>query len=143
MRKNLSCFLVYLFMFVVIIGCNADTSAAAKSELVVGDRSIALSLDPTGSVDSNYLVKIGAAEMLFKVDRDGVIQPLLAESAEQTGPKRWRIKLRQGVTFWSGKTVNADAVIASLERSRKLDAKAQSYLNGMSFSKTGDYEIGV
>jgi peptide/nickel transport system substrate-binding protein len=88
-------------------------------------------------------VKIGAAEMLFKVDRNGVIQPLLAESVEQIAPKHWRVKIRRGVTFWSGKTVDADAVIASLERSRKLDAKAQSYLNGMKFSKTGDYELEV
>ncbi|MDR2360246.1 MAG: ABC transporter substrate-binding protein [Oscillospiraceae bacterium] len=119
------------------------TPSGEAQELVVGGRQVALSLDPTGSRDSNYLVKIGAGEMLFKVDKDGVIQPLLAESIEQLDSTHWSLKLRQGVTFWSGRAMDSEAVIASLERSRELDAKAQSFLNGMSFEKTGDYEITI
>ncbi len=163
MKKILSIIAVCLCLFMAATGCGrstpvneepdstnenanqpaAPTSAAEIQELVVGDRSIALSIDPTGSTDANYLVKIGAGETLFKVDKNGVIQPLLAESIVQTDATRWSIKVRQGVTFWSGKVVDADAVIASLERSGELDTKAQSYLNGMTFSKTGDYEIAV
>jgi peptide/nickel transport system substrate-binding protein len=118
-----------------------EESAGEEQELIIGDRSIALSLDPTVSNDSNYLVKIGAGEMLFKADKNGAIQPLLAESAEQSDATHWSVKLRQGISFWSGKVVNADAVIASLERSREMNARANSFLSGITLAKADDYEI--
>lgn len=137
--------LMSIWLIVLISGCGSNEAgtAANAQQLIVGDRSVALSLDPTGSTDSNYLVKIGAGEMLFKVDANGVVQPWLATGVEQIDATHWKIKLRDGVKFWSGKDVDADAVVASLERSRKLDTKAQSYLNGMNISKVDAYTVGI
>jgi peptide/nickel transport system substrate-binding protein len=159
MKKKLSMIATCLCLIIAVTGCSGSTSNKEQSmsmnenvhsdsstevkELIVGDRQIALSIDPTGSTDANYLVKIGSGETLFKVDKNGVIQPLLAESIEQIDDTHWNMKVREGITFWSGKVVDADAVIASLERSRELDTKAKSYLNGLSFTKKSDYEIGV
>lgn len=114
---------------------------AAAGELIVAGQEIAASLDPVLPLTSSYLRNIGAAEALFKVNAEGEVEPELAESVTELGPTTWEIKLRQGVRFWSGKTVDADAVIASLERSRELDIQAQPFLEGMAFSSRDNYTL--
>lgn len=120
-----------------------QASIQEQQTLRIADRSIIFSVDPAGSMESSYLVKNGVGEMLFKVGKDSVIRPLLAESIEQMDTTHWHLSVRQGVTFWSGKTVDADAVIASLERSRALNSKAGAYLYGISLTKAGDYGIMI
>lgn len=112
-------------------------------ELIVAGQEIAVSLDPVQPLTSAYLRNIGAAEALFKVNAAGEVVPELAESATALSPTEWEIKLRPNVRFWSGAAVNADAVIASLERSRQLDLQAQPFLEGMVFSKADDYTLRI
>lgn len=112
-------------------------------ELIVAGQEIAVSLDPVQPLTSAYLRNIGAAEALFKVNAAGEVDPELAESAAELSPTEWEIKLRPNVRFWSGAAVNADAVIASLERSRELDVQAQPFLTGMAFSKVDDYTLRI
>ena len=115
----------------------------ADKALLIAARDIAATLDPTVPLTADYLVNMGAGELLFKANADAAIEPSLALSAEQLDETTWEIALRPEVTFWSGKSVDADAVIASLERSRELDLKALPYLDALTFSKVGDYTIQV
>ena len=57
----------------------------------------------------NYLIEIGA---------DGALAPEIAESWESADGMTWVFKIRQGVTFHSGKPVTADDVLASLNHHR-------------------------
>lgn len=60
---------------------------------------------------------------LTEVLPDGSLAPELAESWEATADaKTWRFKIRQGVTFHSGKALTADDVIASLAFHRGEDS---------------------
>lgn len=111
--------------------------------LRIGAREIAADLDPVVPIVADYLVNMGAAELLFKVDEEGVPQPLLADGAEQVNTTEWIITLKEDIIFWSGKIVDADAVIASLERSRELDLKAQPFIEMMTFEKIDDTSIRV
>ncbi|OZI10961.1 ABC transporter substrate-binding protein [Bacillaceae bacterium SAS-127] len=139
-------------MAVIASGCqNASSDDKPKSEaskpqteeLIIGSREIVADLDPTVPIVADYLVNLGAGELLFKANEKGDIQPSLAKSIEQVDATTWNITLRPDVKFWSGKSVNADAVISSLERSRKLDVKAQPFLEGINFSKESDTLIKV
>lgn len=142
--KKLFVMLFAAAMLLGAAGCTAGPQPAAGAQtLRVGAREIAEGLDPVGPLTAPYLVNMGAGELLFKADPDGIPQPFLAESARQCAPVEWRIKLREGVTFWSGKAVDADAVLASLARSRQEDLKAQPFLQGMTFEKVDDHEIRV
>lgn len=147
MMKRILLFVLCAMTVLGLSSCFRPAAAedAEKNEqtLRIGAREIALDIDPVVPIVADYLVNVGAAELLFKVDAKGVPQPVLAESAEQLSPTEWSVKLKDGVTFWSGKTVDADAVIASLERSRALDIKAQPFISMMTFEKTGDLEIRV
>lgn len=146
-RKTLVFTMLLVLAIAVLSGCGGATSrssdADGEKELRIAARDIAASLDPTIPRTADYLVNMGAGELLFKANADAAIEPSLALSAEQINEMTWVINLRPEARFWSGKAVDADAVIASLERSRKLDLKAMPYLEGLSFSKTDRHAVQV
>ena len=59
---------------------NATISA---SELVVAGNEIAIGVDPTVYPAADYLLNMGAGEILFKADANGVIQPYFAKDVSQ------------------------------------------------------------
>ncbi len=121
-------------------------TGAAEDEgkvLYVAGSEIAVSFDPTVYPGADYLQNMGAAELLFKVDANGIMQPYLAKEAVQIDPYTWHVRLREEAVFWSGAPVDASAVIASLERSRSLDPMAAPYLQGLTFSVVDDYTVEV
>lgn len=70
-----------------------------------------------GTWDNNITVSMGYAihGYLTEVAADGSVQPLLAESWEATdNATTWRLKIREGVTFHSGRSVTAEDVAASI-----------------------------
>lgn len=65
------------------------------------------------------------ANSLVEIDADGQPVPELAESWESTpDAKKWIFKLRKGVEFHNGKTMDADDVIYSLNWHRKEGTKS-------------------
>ena len=110
---------------------NATISA---SELVVAGNEIAIGVDPTVYPAADYLLNMGAGEILFKADANGVIQPYFAKDVSQLDEYTWEIKLHPNATFWSGDPADAEAVIASLMRSKALDPKANPFLQGIDFT---------
>jgi len=63
-------------------------------------------------------------EGLFGLGKDLNAEPELAESAEASADgKTWTFKLRPGVKFHNGQTLEAADVVASLERWRKVGPK--------------------
>lgn len=119
------------------------TSEPNNQELIVVGQEIAASLDPVKPLTSSYLRLIGAGEALFKVNGTGEVEPELAESAKEVDATTWEIKLKPEIRFWSGKKMDADAVIASLERSKVLDLQALPFLEELTFSKADDQTIRV
>lgn len=116
---------------------------ANNQELIVVSQEIAASLDPVKPITSSYLRLIGAGEALFKVNAKGEVEPELAESAKEVDSTTWEIKLRPDARFWSGKKIDADAVIASLKRSGTLDLQALPFLKELTFSKVDDHMIQI
>ncbi len=62
---------------------------------------------------------------LVEIDADNKPVPELAESYQaEAGATKWIFKLRQGVEFHNGKTMDADDVIFSINRHRTKDSKS-------------------
>jgi len=86
--------------------------------------SLALSLEPTGldpttkaSAEIAEVVLYNIFETLTKINADGSVTPLLAESWEVSPDLRtYTFKLRRGVKFQNGEPFNAAAVKFSFER---------------------------
>ena len=71
------------------------------------------------------LVYGASGNSLVEIDADGQPVPELAESWESTpDAKKWIFKLRKGVEFHNGKSMDADDVIYSLNWHRKEGTKS-------------------
>ena len=64
-------------------------------------------------------------EKLLDVGPDGSLVPWLAEEYDASDDaKTWNFKIRQGVTFHDGKTLDASDVVATIERHAAPDSKS-------------------
>jgi peptide/nickel transport system substrate-binding protein len=111
----------------------AARGAAAQTEVVADELKIVAhrlpsGLDPVHEATGSYLRGVGAAEGLVRLNPAGEVEPELAHSYELVDPLTWRMSLRPGTAFWSGRPVDAAAVTASLERSRQLVPSAAGLL---------------
>jgi peptide/nickel transport system substrate-binding protein len=85
----------------------------------IGHGSTTDTLDP-GLWDNLYAQTFAAARhnQLIEVDADSQLAPEIAESWESADGTTWVFKIREGVTFHSGKTLTMDDVLASLNHHR-------------------------
>jgi peptide/nickel transport system substrate-binding protein len=128
----------------LVLGCaKKEAAQGARDTLVVVQREVTYTLNPMKVNSASFLRGIGAGEALFSVDRDGIVHPEIAESSQQLDGSTWKITIRPNVKFWSGKAVDADAVIASFEDSKKNDPHSLTYLQELTFSKIDDRTIQV
>jgi peptide/nickel transport system substrate-binding protein len=92
----------------------------------IGNGSTSDSLDPATYSDS-YMIGVGFAihNYLTEVSNTGELVPELAEGWEASDDAvTWTFKLRKGVEFHNGKTVDADDVVASFNHHRGPDSKS-------------------
>jgi len=110
----------------------AGTAYAAETGLIVGLQLEPPHLDPTsaaaGAIDQ--VLYSNVFEGLTRFGSDGSVNPGLAESWEISGDGlTYTFKLRSGVLFHDGTTMDADDVVFSLDRARAEDsANAQKAL---------------
>ncbi|BCP53868.1 peptide-binding protein [Kaistia sp. 32K] len=88
--------------------------ASAAETLRVGASFITSGLDPAKGSNGWALTSHGVGETLFAVDKDGVLVPELAESAERADELVWLVKLKPGRHFSDGTAVSAETVGAGL-----------------------------
>jgi peptide/nickel transport system substrate-binding protein len=90
------------------------TAAHAAEPLRVGASFITSGLDPAKGSNGWALASHGIGENLFSVDKNGVLVPDLAESAERLDALTWRVTLKPDRKFSDGTPVSAEAVGAAL-----------------------------
>jgi peptide/nickel transport system substrate-binding protein len=94
-----------------------DTEGAQGGDLVIGQLSDAVSLDPHGSNDTpSSNVAYNIYEALLIQDENMELQPGLATEWERIDDLTWQFTLREDVTFHDGSEFNADVVQANFER---------------------------
>ncbi len=100
---------------------------AADKPVVVLLNAEPVSLDPMFTqADANAILSIH--ETLFRLDNDGKVVPAVAESIRKLDPLNWEIKIRTGLTFHNGEPINADAVVFTFDRAKKLFAAGKGDL---------------
>lgn len=115
-------------------------SDTGKPVLKVAAAFLPANLDPAKGIDAVF----SFAESLTRVDGKGQVQPLLlARLPERQQPNRWRITLRDGITFQDGRRTDAEAVAASLARSLRKSPAAKASLDGTTFAADGPLDVIV
>ncbi len=96
-----------------------------KFRLGMGHGSTTDSLDPA-TYENGMTTHVGYSwgNHLTEVSAQGELIPELAESFESSDGKTWRFKLRKGVEFHNGKSLDADDVIASINHHRGEESKS-------------------
>jgi len=99
--------------------------AAAETAIKLGMVLEPPHLDPTAGAAAaiDEVVYANVFEGLTRIDRDGIVQPGLAESWDVSDDGlTYNFKLRMGVTFHDGSMFEADDVVFSLERAMAEDS---------------------
>lgn len=109
-------------------GMRAASAAPKKGGVLrvgMGHGSTSDSLDP-GTWDNAYsqLFAYSRHNYLTEIDADGQLAPELATEWSSPDAQVWTFKIRDGVTFHSGKTLDAGDVIASLNHHRGEDSES-------------------
>jgi peptide/nickel transport system substrate-binding protein len=98
--------------------------------------STADTLDPAkASAQIDYVRCCALYNRLTFLNGQGVVDMELAEAIETRDAQTWTVKLKKGVTFHNGKTLDAEDVVFSL--SRHLDESIGSKVNAMAKQMTG------
>ncbi len=97
-----------------------------RLRLGLGGGSTTDSLDPAAITDAMaYNINWQIRNCLTEVDRDGNIVPELAQNWDASpDAKKWTFKLRPGVEFHNGKTLEADDVVFSINHHRGENSKS-------------------
>ncbi|WP_025130349.1 ABC transporter substrate-binding protein [Pseudomonas sp. PH1b] len=107
-------------------GKGAVPKRGGNFKLGISTGSTTDSFDP-GTYGDNYMQSVGHSihNYLTEITNSGELVGELAQSWEASpDAKVWSFKLRQGVEFHNGKTVEAQDVAASLEHHRGVDSKS-------------------
>ncbi|MGY1773142.1 ABC transporter substrate-binding protein [Blastococcus sp. SYSU D00813] len=105
-------------------------AGATDAELALAIGAQPASLDPAQLQEGQQAYVWGSLyDTLLFVDADGNVQPNAAESWEYSDDQRTlTLTLQEGMTFSSGAPVNAEAVRATLERTRVTPGPLQARL---------------
>jgi peptide/nickel transport system substrate-binding protein len=97
------------------------------------------------AVQDKYVLKHMLAS-LVRIDEQGQIQPLLAESWELIAPDTWQFHLRHDVRFHNGEPLTADAVKTTLEVMLAPETRASqvaSYRIVKEVQVVDDYTVNI
>ena len=112
----------------------------------IGHGSSTDGYDP-GLWDNLYSQTYAAARhnQLIEVGPDGSLIPEIAESWDSSDGMTWAFKVREGVTFHSGKPVTPDDVLASLNHHRGADSTsaAKPYFNDVTDIKVDGQNVVI
>ncbi len=95
---------------------HAQPKRGGSFRAAMGHGSTTDTMNP-GTWDGDFMISLGYGYCgyLTGVRRDGSLEPQIAESWEATpDATEWRFRIRQGVTFHSGKPVTGEDVAASI-----------------------------
>ena len=105
------------------------------------------SMDPRTYADSIPIAySMMVWNLLIEIDGKGNAVPELAESWEaRPGAADWTFSIRRGITFTSGKTLDADDVIYSINLHRgETKSPAKALLSGIkAMTKTSSHQIRI
>ncbi len=104
-------------LLAALVATTALAGPAVSEELTIGVRSGAETMDPHFSaIGINVSAMKNVYDTLTARDNNLQLQPGLAVSWEPVDELTWRFKLREGVTFHDGSTLDAADVVHSVNR---------------------------
>lgn len=120
-RKKIAYVLCGILAVVLFSGCQSTAADGTDEKVFVyGDTTFNAENDesdvnPHNGYSGWACIRYGIGETLFHYSDSMEIEPWLAESYEIVDDTTWRITLHEGISFTSGRTLDAEAVKECLE----------------------------
>lgn len=116
-----------------IAGCGKSTASTEKV-FYYGDTTFNAENDETDVNPHNgysgwACIRYGVGETLFKYSDTMELEPWLAESYENVDELTWKINLKDGITFTSGRKLDGEAVKECIEHLVSVHKRAAGDLN--------------
>ena len=116
-----------------IAGCGKSTASTEKG-FYYGDTTFNAENDETDVNPHNgysgwACIRYGVGETLFKYSDTMELEPCLAESYENVDELTWKINLKDGITFTSGRKLDGEAVKECIEHLVAVHKRAAGDLN--------------
>lgn len=116
-----------------IAGCGKSTASTEKV-FYYGDTTFNTENDETDVNPHNgysgwACIRYGVGETLFKYSDTMELEPCLAESYENVDELTWKINLKDGITFTSGRKLDGEAVKECIEHLVAVHKRAAGDLN--------------
>ena len=130
----------------------APTAAMQPTASATGPKQItsAAPFGPTsnGAIESDDafpLSRTGSIETLLKIDFDGQLKPLLAQSWSVSGDGAWEFKLREDVNFHDGAHLDGQSVVEAVNYIRGVPNPPRGFTadNIDGIEATADYTVVV
>jgi peptide/nickel transport system substrate-binding protein len=140
-----------LLLGLVVAGSRAPvtSTASAQEPVVVLLNAEPVSLDPMFTQSDAHLI-LTIHEGLFRLDNNGEIVPAIAESITNVDSLTWEVKLKEGLEFQNGEPIDADAVVFTFDRAKRLFEAgegdltfAMGALKYDNFEKIDDYTVRI
>ena len=129
----------------LLSGCGASGGGddATKNIVNVVTPAQPESLDPQIATDSIMAeITLPVYETLLAADAELQPQPMLAESFERSADGlEYTFRLREGVQFQDGSALDADDVVASMNRWDRVSIAAQEAFAGAEWTKVDDLTV--
>lgn len=146
MKRILSAVLTLLLLG-SLSACGTNPAESVNSEtgakkLVIGDttwnpENEEHDLNPHNAYSGWACIRYGVGETLVRYSDDMELEPWLAERWENVDPLTWSITMRDGISFTSGRALDAEAVRQCLEHLLEVHDRAPSDLNIASMEADG------
>ncbi len=131
MKKFFALFFALCLVAGLLVGCGGSggEKAASMKKMTVGDTTFnPENAEPNVNPHESYAgwacIRYGVGETLVRYSDKMEVEPWLAKSFENIDPLTWKLTLRDGVKFHSGRAMDAAAVKECLEALAKNHDRA-------------------
>lgn len=144
MKKNFLKLAILIGMCLLLFtGCGSNEENLAEKVFYYGDTTFNAENDETDVNPHNgysgwACIRYGIGETLFKYSDSMELEPWLAASYENIDENNWKITIREGITFTSGRTLDAQAVKECLYDLIEVHKRAAGDLNIENISADGN-----
>lgn len=115
-----------------------------EMHIAFSDAPDTLDLTNTSSDSASFIMASTVFETLVALNEDYEVAPQLAESYEVSeDATTYTYHLREGMTFHNGEVMDADDVVASMNRWLDNFGTAATYTNGGRFEKVDDLTVQI
>lgn len=145
MKKKIALLVSCIFILSSLLGGVASATAASKQDTITVVTTVSPSnMDPYSMASEFYYSLPAIFETLVETNAKAVEVPLLAQSWVSSPDKRTlTFKIREGVKFHNGKTMNVDDIIYSFQKFSKSSMGTSFSYFIKSYKKIDNYTLNI